>query len=338
MKKLISMAIAAVMSLSMAVAVHAENNPKVYIDGAQIYFADQQPVILGAGTTLVPARGVFETMGLNVNWDGEKRLVSVDTPDNITRIRLTIDDPVMKVYTAKSIMDADLTEVELGVAPQIIGDRTMIPLRAISEAVGADVKWDGKAYSVFITSKDYEEYIPPEDPDIPSGEGVKTAMSLTSSVDSVSEGDIVDIYVNIANMPSDAYLSGLATTVSYSKEDFEYVSCSLLKGGQDLEMSDDNVDAPAGVLASNPDYHNGAGLKAVIITLDDSLPRSGKIARLTFKAKTSNGGDFALINSYDMSRGYDNAFTLMQKDTNEILNIDGEDLYVDTTAVTVSGK
>ena len=337
MKKLISMALAAVMTLSMAVAVNAEDHPKVYIDGTQISFADQEPVILGEGTTLVPARGVFEAMGLSVNWNGEERLVSVDTPNNLTRIRLTIDNPVMKVYKFTSIMNADLTETELAVAPQIINDRTMIPLRAISEAVGADVKWDGDAYSVIITTADYEDYTPPEDVDIPAGNGVKTGMSISSSVDSISEGDTVDIYVNLSNLPADSYLSGVTALVSYSTADFEYVGCSFYRDGQDLELSEDNVSAPMGLSADNPNYLDNAA-KAVMITLDKSMTTGGNVARLTFKALTSNGGDFALVNSYDTSRGYDNAFTFSKKENDDLFEVNGSDLYLDTTPVTVSGK
>lgn len=338
MKKFISMALAAVMSLSMAVAVHAEDHPKVYINGTLISFADQEPVILGEGTTLVPARGVFEAMGANVGWDGEQRLVSIDTSNNITRVRLTIDDPVMKVYTFNNILAPDLTEVALAVAPQIINDRTMIPLRAISEAIGADVKWDGDAYSVIITTADNDSsYTPPADPDIPSGNGVKTAMSISSSVDSVSEGDTVDIYVNIANMPAEAYLSGVSALVSYSKDDFEYTGCSFYREGQDLEVSEDNVKAPAGMSADNPDYHDNA-VKAVMITLDKSMTTGGNVARLTFKALTSNGGDFALVNSYDTVRGYDNMFSFTKSDNFTIFSVNGNDLYIDFTPVTVSGK
>lgn len=338
MKKFISMALAAVMSLSMAVAVHAEDHPKVYINGTLISFADQEPVILGEGTTLVPARGVFEAMGANVGWDGEQRLVSIDTSNNITRVRLTIDDPVMKVYTFNNILAPDLTEVALAVAPQIINDRTMIPLRAISEAIGADVKWDGDAYSVIITTADNDSsYTPPADPDIPSGNGVKTAMSISSSVDSVSEGDTVDIYVNIANMPAEAYLSGLSALVSYSKEDFEFDSCSFYRDGNDIEVSNDNIDAPAGIVVKNPNYYNGV-VKAAMITLDNTMTTSGNVARLTFKALTSNGGDFALVKSYDTVRGYDNIFTFTKSDNITIFEVSGSDLYLDLTPITVSGK
>ena len=328
MKKIIGMILAASMANSMTAAVNAENNPSVYLDGARIDFEDQQPVILGEGTTLVPARGVFEAMGAEVRWDGEKRQVRIDSSDNVKRIFLNIDDPDMSVWTFTSIFKADESVVKLDVAPQIINDRTMIPLRAISEAIGADVQWDGEAYSVIITTEDYEEYIPPENPETPTGENVKTAMSLTASTDSVSAGDMVDIFVNVANSPSDADLIGVTSLVSYSPQDFEFEGCSLYKDGQTV---------PSSVSAENPFYTDNAA-KILYVTINNELSKYGSVAKLTFKALTSNGGEFAFVNAYSTEYSYENMFTFMRKDDNKIYDVGGNDLYLDTTPVKVSGK
>lgn len=337
MKKIIGMILAVSMAISMTAAVNAENNPSVYLDGARIDFEDQQPVILGEGTTLVPARGVFEAMGADVQWDGEKRQVRIDSDDNKTRIYLIIDNPDMSVWKFTSIFAADETVVNLDVAPQIINDRTMIPLRAVSEAMGADVQWDGEKYSVIIKSAEYEDYAPPEDPETPAGNNVKTGMTITSSTDSVSAGDTVDIYVNILNLPSDAYLSGITSLVSYSTEDFEYQGCSLYRNGQDVESSSEDENVPSALSADNPNYYDNA-VKAVMITIDKFAETSGPVARLTFKALTSKGGEFALLDSYDMLRGYNNSFTFTKNDGSKIYGVSGNDLYLDTTPVKVSGK
>ena len=333
MKKLISMAVAAAMSLSMAAAVNAEDNPKVYIDNTQISFNDQQPVILGEGTTLVPARGVFEAMGASVDWYDEIRTVQIDSEDNITRIFLNIDDPVMKVYTFTSIFSSEESLVKLDVAPQIINDRTMIPLRAISEAIGADVKWDGDAYSVLITTKNYEQYIPSADPDAPADANVKTGISITSSVDSVSEGDIVDIYINASNLPAGTYLSALGALMSYSKADFEYQNCAF--------YTDESYDDSGKIVVNigNPDYQQSELVKIGMTTTDKSIKSAGTVARLRFKALTSNGGEFALVDAYDTLRGYENMLTFVNDDDSRSeADVSGEDLYVDTTPITVSGN
>lgn len=42
-------------------------------------------------------------------------------------------------------------EVQSDVPPQIIGGRTMVPLRAVAEALGADVKWDDAKQAVYVS-------------------------------------------------------------------------------------------------------------------------------------------------------------------------------------------
>lgn len=52
-------------------------------------------------------------------------------------------------------------EVYSDVAPQIIEGRTLVPLRVITEALGANVKWDHENNSVFVvgySSKEFEEF------------------------------------------------------------------------------------------------------------------------------------------------------------------------------------
>lgn len=127
-------------------------NPTVVIDGSQVIFADQKPIIKD-GRTLVPARGVFEAMGARVKWLAEERRVQIDSRDNITRVYLTIDSDNMELYKFKSIFAADKTDVKLDVAAQIINDRTMIPLRAVSEAFNCKVDWDDATITVIITTK-----------------------------------------------------------------------------------------------------------------------------------------------------------------------------------------
>lgn len=59
-------------------------------------------------------------------------------------IKLTVGEKLMTV-------DGD-TAVELDVAPTIINERTMVPLRAIFEALGAAVSWDDETKTVFAAT------------------------------------------------------------------------------------------------------------------------------------------------------------------------------------------
>ena len=98
-KQILSISLAAALAVSCTgIAMAEDKTPTVFVNQGQIFFDDQAPVILGEGTTLVPARGVFEAMGAKVEWKEDTRTVDVTSSDNKTLIRLTIDDSTMKVF------------------------------------------------------------------------------------------------------------------------------------------------------------------------------------------------------------------------------------------------
>lgn len=320
MKKIISTVLTLAMSVSAVMAVSAENIPSVYVDDVKIAFADQGAVIVD-DRTLVPARGVFEAMGATVSWDGETRTVQINSEDNLKRIYLVIDNKDMTVYTFANMFTAEENIVTLDVAPQILNDRTMIPLRAISEAMGSDVKWDAEAYSVYIVTEPKAETAP----DAPVADSDKTVLSLSASADTVSEGETIDVYVNVSSIPENAFISGVTALISYSAEDFELVSSTLYNNEKDV---------PSIIGGDNAVYEENAA-KITYITTDKTMV-SGTVAKLTFKAKTAKGGEFSLINSYDTIRGYNTALTLSLN--GKTTSLEGDNVYIDTTAVTVAGK
>ena len=75
-------------------------------------------------------RAVFETLGADVEWE-ETSNTAVATKDDTT-IALQIDNDTMT---------KNGEEIQLDVPARIINDRTMVPLRAISEALDARVEW-----------------------------------------------------------------------------------------------------------------------------------------------------------------------------------------------------
>lgn len=128
---------ATVMSL-LAVTAHADDIT-VTVNGAEVEF-DQAPVI-DNDRTLVPMRAIFEAIGAEVEWDNETRTVTSKKGETV--IRLTIGSAEMVV---------DEKTVLLDVPAKIVGDRTMVPVRAISEALSCDVQWLGDTRTVVITS------------------------------------------------------------------------------------------------------------------------------------------------------------------------------------------
>ena len=116
------------------------NGISVIIDGKIIGF-DQPPIIVD-DRTLVPVRAIFENLGASVDWDGSTQTVTAQKDD--IKILLKIGD---------NTMYRNNTPIALDVAAQIVNDRTLVPVRAISEAFGCNVDWDGSARSVIITTQ-----------------------------------------------------------------------------------------------------------------------------------------------------------------------------------------
>ena len=111
---------------------------KIKIDNERIY-PDSTPMIVD-DRTLVPIRAVAEKMGYRVSWDGVNQIVTMT--DGYTTLEFQIDN-----YTA---LKNGYKEIPLDVPPIIFDDRTYLPLRAVAEAMNADVNWNGNTRTVEI--------------------------------------------------------------------------------------------------------------------------------------------------------------------------------------------
>ncbi|SHG72616.1 Mannosyl-glycoprotein endo-beta-N-acetylglucosaminidase [Thermosyntropha lipolytica DSM 11003] len=92
-------------------------------------------------------------------------------------------------------------KIESDVPAQIIGGRTMLPVRAVAEALGFRVEWDEREYKVYITSGAGGSYdLPAIDMNIPiMGEPVATAEQLRKLLrqNNPNAPDLVDLYLQI---------------------------------------------------------------------------------------------------------------------------------------------
>ncbi|MCD8181353.1 MAG: copper amine oxidase N-terminal domain-containing protein [Firmicutes bacterium] len=138
-KSKIAAVFAAVLTLCVSFTAMADDDVKVYVDGAQLTF-DVNPIIED-GRTLVPLRAIFEALGAQVEWDGETQTATAIRGTNV--VKVTIDSNTLYKNGAT---------VELDVPAKIVDDRTLVPVRAVSEGLDAEVEWDGDAKSVIITT------------------------------------------------------------------------------------------------------------------------------------------------------------------------------------------
>ncbi|WP_139997787.1 stalk domain-containing protein [Paenibacillus paridis] len=96
------------------------------------------PVIIN-GTTFVPLRDVFQSMGAKVNYDAGKISISKGK----TSITLEIN----KTQTTINGKAKQVSE-----APRYNQAKTIVPLRFITEALGASVKWNASNDTILINS------------------------------------------------------------------------------------------------------------------------------------------------------------------------------------------
>jgi hypothetical protein len=138
--RLIALAVVAVLTATLpAVPARGQDAVRVYVEGEPVAF-DQPPIIQGS-RVLVPLRGIFEKMGATVEWRPTIRMV-VAARGN-TLVELTIGSRIAKVNERPITLD---------VPAMIILGRTLVPLRFISESLGAQVDWNASTRTVLINA------------------------------------------------------------------------------------------------------------------------------------------------------------------------------------------
>ena len=105
---------------------------------------DSSPIIKN-GRTLVPIRAIIEALGGTVDWDGTTRKATVTLGD--TPLELWIGKSSATVNGITMPIDSSNAKV----VPEIINGRTMLPLRFVSENLGATVGWDQSTQTITIT-------------------------------------------------------------------------------------------------------------------------------------------------------------------------------------------
>lgn len=125
--------------LSRDYTFEVKNPIRVTLNGEEIAFTDCEPV-MREDRVLVPLRAIFTALGAQVEWD--------DATQTVTSIK---DGMTVKMTIGDSIMYKNGTAEEIDVPAQLIGERTLVPVRAVAQSFGALVDWDDYTQTVIIT-------------------------------------------------------------------------------------------------------------------------------------------------------------------------------------------
>lgn len=110
----------------------------VTVNGVQVVF--DQPPIAENNRVLVPVRAIFEAMGAEVTWNQASMTAFAVRGDTTVAIQI-----------GNRTMYRGQTAVNLDVPAKALNGRTLVPVRAVSEAFNADVDWDSARNRVVIS-------------------------------------------------------------------------------------------------------------------------------------------------------------------------------------------
>ncbi len=99
--------------------------------------------------TLVPIRAIVEALGGTITWVPVNNGIAVTIKLGSVVINLQTEKPTATVNGKIVYIDSDNHKI----VPEIINNRTMLPIRFIAERLGAKVNWDSNTQTITITYK-----------------------------------------------------------------------------------------------------------------------------------------------------------------------------------------
>ncbi|MDD3024520.1 MAG: copper amine oxidase N-terminal domain-containing protein [Syntrophomonadaceae bacterium] len=132
-----------VMILCSTSPAFAAEEVGVYLNGVKIESA--APAVIISGTTMLPFRSIFNALGVDdskITWDEKSKSIEV---------RVDKKYLFLAIGSTGALLNDSL--ITLKAAPYIDKSRTYVPVRVVSEALGADVVWEETSRTVQITKK-----------------------------------------------------------------------------------------------------------------------------------------------------------------------------------------
>lgn len=151
---------------------YAAKEVKIEIDGKAMVPKDMPAVIIDS-RTMLPMRQIAQELGCEVNWNEAAKQIYVMRDSDI--IVFTVDSKTGYENGKEFTMDVPAT---------IVNDRTMLPVRALADALHLNIKWDDPNRIVSIQSGDTVVKDEPKAPE--SGQttaGILTGIQTPSAKD-----------------------------------------------------------------------------------------------------------------------------------------------------------
>jgi len=112
---------------------------KIVVNGEQMNPGDAPPFINKNNRVMVPFRAIAEKLGAAVQWDPEERIAALSQGQRVVRVPI-----------GQQVIEVDGNVQAMDTLAVIKSSRTYIPVRAVSQALGATVEWDQANKTVII--------------------------------------------------------------------------------------------------------------------------------------------------------------------------------------------
>lgn len=146
---LVFLSLALLTLLLSSILVFAQNEINIVLNDRKVDFPDSKPYMdIQSNRILVPVRFIAEGLGALVEWDPIGR--QVDILKDKVNLRF-------KIGEKKYILNGK--ERPMDTSPFIRGNRTLVPLRTVSENLDMDVGWDGETKTVVLKDKANKEFV-----------------------------------------------------------------------------------------------------------------------------------------------------------------------------------
>lgn len=238
MKKIISTILAGFMMVSCVTAQAAGRVQKItetLADNSEIHilyndtvvkYDDVKPVNTD-GRVMIPFRAALENMGATVDYNNDNRMVTAKKGD--IEIKFTLMDDT--IYVDKNGVQSTIT---MDVPMIIVSDRTLVPIRFMSNAFEMQVGWDGETETVIILDyEDYEKTINTSAPNL-------TKMSELNMPENIKGNTDFDIIFNTEGISEDNInisLSGKADSVKFDNSGSDDMIINFSGFGVDVKDS-----------------------------------------------------------------------------------------------------
>jgi len=219
------------------------------------------------GRTLVPMRDIFQALGATVAWNGLTQGITATRGE--TNIGLQM---------GRSAATVNGRQINLDQAPILYRGSTMVPLRFVSEALGARVDWNGVSEIAAITTGQAQAVAGVRTISVPSGAVVKVSLGteISSATAHVGEPFVATVSSQAtgdSEFPAGSRIEGVVREVQ-------------AKSGSEPGVLD--LDFRTVVLPDGTRYP----LQASLISLDNTSVDTSTAGRITAKSEVGkSGGD-----------------------------------------------